>query len=76
MNRKTNLLIAAVTFAAALLVEAEMVASDAAATTRYSRFETNNGEPVSNGQTMTVADDSSGNNLKMLSTSSRLQANP
>ncbi|HZK79762.1 MAG TPA: LamG domain-containing protein [Humisphaera sp.] len=30
---------------------------------RYYRFETNNGTPVSNGQTLTVADDSSGNNL-------------
>ncbi|MGA2584805.1 MAG: LamG domain-containing protein [Tepidisphaeraceae bacterium] len=30
---------------------------------RYYRFETNNGAPVSNGETMTVADDSSGNGL-------------
>ena len=31
-------------------------------TVAYYRFETNNGVSVSNGQTMTVADDSSGNN--------------
>jgi hypothetical protein len=40
-----------------------VVASPAiAATTRYYRFETNNGAAVSDGQTLTVADDSSGNN--------------
>lgn len=38
-------------------------ASTKAAVTRYYRFETNNGAAVSNGQTLTSADDSSGNNL-------------
>jgi hypothetical protein len=33
-----------------------------AAVTRYYRFETDNGSPASDGQTLTVADDSSGNN--------------
>ena len=60
MKRKTIPQIAAVAFA---VVGIGVATPAAATTTRYYRFETNNGVGVSNGQVMTSADDSSGNGL-------------